>query len=681
MTLKKEVHMITLLNQQTKPVDKVASTFSLDETFLLPYRTRKPEFAFNGLGEFTYFRTYSRIKPGGGRETWFDTVRRVVEGCYEIQRRHCINAHVPWNRKKAQLSAQEMYERIWSFKFTPPGRGLWTMGTEFMFRAGGACLNNCGFVSTKRIATKPTEPFCFMLDMSMLGVGVGFDTKGAGRLQIKKPQGSYNYIIPDSREGWTESLKLLIEAYVYGTALPSYDYSQLREAGTPIKGFGGVAAGPDPLRKMHEWLVLLFEKCTGSALTSVDITDAMNIIGACVVAGNVRRSSEIALGELDDEAYMQMKDYRQYPQECKDYRWASNNSIFAKCGMDYRGVAKQVGIGGEPGLFWLDLVRKYGRMKDAPNNKDRRVEGTNPCAEQSLESFELCTLVETFPARHEDAKDYFRTLKFAYLYAKTVTLLPTHNANTNRVMMRNRRIGLSQSGIVQAFEKFGRTRMLQEFCDKGYEEIQRWDEIYSGWLCIPRSVKTTSVKPSGTVSLLAGATPGIHYPIALTHWRRVRVASNSEYIPLLKEAGYHIEPSVTDPSTSVVTFGVLGDEYKGLRTEGEVSVWEQTKNAVAYNREWADNQVSVTIKFRPSEAKELVHVLEAYDGQLKSVSFLPLEDHGYAQAPYEAATPEEIIAYNAKIKPINYALISEGPLGERFCDGDKCTIITAPQSE
>ncbi len=112
------------------------------------------------------------------------TLRRVVEGCYEIQRRHCAKMHIPWDYDKAQRSAQEMFVRMWEFKFLPPGRGLWMMGTEFMWQRGSAALNNCGFVSTDdQIESDPAEPFCFLMDMSMLGVGVGFDTKGAGKIR------------------------------------------------------------------------------------------------------------------------------------------------------------------------------------------------------------------------------------------------------------------------------------------------------------------------------------------------------------------------------------------------------------------------------------------------------------------------------------------------------------------
>ena len=295
------------------------------------------------------------------------------------------------------------------------------------------------------------------------------------------------------------------------------------------------------------------------------------------------------------------------------------------------------------------------------------------CLEQSLESYELCNLVETFPANHEDADDYMRTLKFAYLYAKTVTLLPTHNPRTNQVTLRNRRIGLSQSGIVQAFAKFGHRVVLKDFCDTGYNEIKRWDEIYSEWLCVQHSIKVTSVKPSGTVSLVAGATPGIHYPEASTYWRRVRLSIDSPLVKILSDAGFHIEPDFKDKDrTVVVKFGVSDERVKPV---SKVSVWEQMVNVVDYQRYWADNQVSCTVKFNPAEANEIAHLLETFEDQLKGISFLPISNHGYVQAPYEACTPEEVAEYNSKIMPTDYTdFIGHDAEGAKFCDSDKCVI-------
>jgi hypothetical protein len=267
-----------------------------------------------------------------------------------------------------------------------------------------------------------------------------------------------------------------------------------------------------------------------------------------------------------------------------------------------------------------------------------------------------------------------RTLKFAYLYAKTVTLLPTHNPRTNQVTLRNRRIGLSQSGIIQAFAKFGRRSVLADFCDAGYNEIRRWDEIYSEWLCIQKSIKVTSVKPSGTVSLVAGATPGIHHPEAATYWRRVRIAKDSILVKILNDAGYHIEPSVSDPDRTVVVRFAVCDER--VRPVEDVTIWEQMANAADYQRYWADNQVSCTVKFKYSERAEIERVLEAYEDQIKGISFLPHMGHGYAQAPYEPCTPEEVMEYNSKIKQTDYSDYITEAIGSTYCDNDTCAMPT-----
>ena len=147
----------------------------------------------------------------------------------------------------------------------------------------------------------------------------------------------------------------------------------------------------------------------------------MNVIGRCVVAGNIRRSAEIAFGEAADQEFIDLKNYDKNPERM-NYGWVSNNSIFADVGQDYSEIASRIAKNGEPGLAWLENMRKYGRMMDPPNNKDIRAAGGNPCLEQTLESFEMCCLVETFPDNHETIEEFKETLELAFLYAKTVTL-------------------------------------------------------------------------------------------------------------------------------------------------------------------------------------------------------------------------------------------------------------------
>jgi adenosylcobalamin-dependent ribonucleoside-triphosphate reductase len=653
--------------------------FQLSENFINKYKRKKPPFGFNGLGELVYMRTYSRIKEDGKNERWWETVQRVVEGTYSMQM-NWINSHqLGWNPWQAQKSAQDMYERIFTMKFLPPGRGLWAMGTPITEEKGlYAALNNCAFVSTKTLKEDYSKPFCFLMDASMLGVGVGFDTKGAGEIVVKgvdKNRDGQLFEIPDNREGWVESLKLLLESYFHGQAPVEFDYTKIRVAGEPISGFGGVASGYEPLEEVHEDIRKVLEKNSGEPITITTIVDIMNLIGKCVVAGNVRRTAEIVFGDPDSEEYLDLKNYEVNPHR-DQYGWTSNNSVFAELGMDYTEAAKRIVDNGEPGFAWLDNMRKYSRMKNGGDDKDHRAAGGNPCLEQTLESYELCCLVETFPDNHDDFEDYARTLKYAYLYAKTVTLGRTHWSETNRVMLRNRRIGCSVSGVAQFITHRG-LGTLKEWLNDGYDVIQEWDDMYSDWFAVPNSIKTTSVKPSGTVSLLAGATPGLHYPESRFYIRRIRVSKHSELLEPMKKAGYKIEPAFGSEDTTMVV-EVPVDVGEGIRTAAELSIWEQFSLAAFLQRHWADNQVSCTVTFNPeTEGEQIAPALNYYQYHLKGISLLPRHDYGaYPQMPYEAIDEKEYNKQVKKLGKLSFGVIKhEEAEVDKFCNNDSCEII------
>ena len=942
--------------------------FKLSDSFLEPYKSEQPK--WGPLGEFVYLRTYSRIVEGENRnEAWWETVRRVVEGAFQIQKEYVKSIKLPWNDNKAMKSAKIMYDKMFNFKFLPPGRGLWLMGTDYVRTRGSMALNNCAFVSTNDIETRGSFPFTWSMDGLMNGVGCiakgtkimtvdgpkniedlehrpfialvngkpyysrtgswktgtkptlklktkegyeviatdnhkflttngwkelgeiqkgdkvtihnhsnkfpnqdiyatvdtieqdlcmdvydinvdeisafdangfyvhncGFDTKGTNRIKIKQPKERTNetFVIPDSREGWVESLKILLDGFFSGTVIPEFDYTLIRKAGEPIKGFGGVSSGSEPLKQLHNRVNDLLTKRIGEKIKSTDIVDIMNMIGCCVIAGNVRRcipegamvhmigknrsfkcpiesvnigdivltsdnqeckvtnkfiqgkqqlakittehgifectenhrmavefkaddmlegtgqdengypiykwkqtkylttddslifleneftenqkeisskvlsvefnvretetyevekehsffcngylthnSAEIALGEWNDKDFVTMKDYNLHPEEVMSHRWSSNNSVFAEVGKtDYHSIADSIVLNGEPGLVWLENMRKYGRLKDGLNDTDKQVSGTNPCGEIQLNSYELCNLVETFPSLHDSFEDYKHTLKYAYLYSKTVSLLPTHSEVTNAVLMKNRRIGCSQSGIIDAFNKHGRHEMLR-WCDEGYVYLRELDKIYSDWLCIPKSIKITTTKPSGSVSLLAGVSAGIHYPHSEYYIRRVRIDSKSPLVPIMKKAGYHIEYNMygkTDEekqSTSVISFPVKETNFS--KKKSDVSIWEQVKNCVDYQTFWSDNCVSITATFNKNEVNQIPSVLEAYDRSLKSISFLPLSEHGYLQAPYEEITKEIYENMVSTITKPDFSSLCTDPEGSKYCDGDRCDFI------
>ncbi len=656
----------------------VRERFKLSEKFLDGYSGRQPE--WGPLGYITFKRTYARsVNDGTGRtEEFWETLRRVVEGCYTIQLNHCASLKLPWKPEKAQRSAQEMFKLMWGFRFLPPGRGLWMMGSDYIYERGSAALNNCAFVSTEDLETDFAEPFCFLMDLSMLGTGVAFDTKGAGRVTIQAPlQGEYTHVVEDSKEGWGDLVRVILNSYVGKARRPAHvDYGKIRPMGAPIKTFGGIAPGPGPLMECVKNIDRILAPRAGHNISSTDITDLMNVIGKCVVSGGVRRTAELALGDPEDAEYLQLKDPNLHKEQMMAWRWASNNSVIAREGMDYARTGTQTAKNGEPGYFWLENARAYGRLKDGAQYVDAKVSGTNPCAEQSLESYEICNLVETFPSRHATLEEYLRTLKFAYLYAKTVTLIPTHNERTNAIMLRNRRIGLSQSGIVESFQRHGRRGHFR-WCDEGYQYIGKLDRIYSQWLCVPESIKKTSIKPSGTVSLLPGVTPGIHYAHSEYYYRTIRIDKTSPLIEPLRRAGYRIEESVYGDNTWVVYFPVHEEFFS--RSKTGVSVWEQVENVAQMQYYWADNQVSATITFKPDEAVEIPQILELYETRLKSVSFLPLTEHNYPQAPYQEITREVFEQAKAKLGPLNFELVNTDEAQDLYCDGDKCMIEIPPR--
>lgn len=662
-------------------------SFQLPRTFIEQYREKVPSWGFgigggNSLGELTYLTRYSRRLDSGRRERWFETCERVVNGMYSILGDHCERHMTPWDREKNLRSAQEAYDRMFSFKWLPPGRGLWAMGTPFVHDShNSAALQNCAFISTAQMRTveEAVLPFVRLMEMSMLGVGVGFDTRGAGMWTVvgtSMVNGvTRTVVIPDSREGWCFSVGELLSSWFTGTVMPMFDYSKIRLAGTPIRGFGGVAQGPGLLADLHRRLNLILEPYRGRAMDSRLITDIMNLIGKCVVAGNVRRSSEIAIGSATDLDFLSLKDYRRNPERMGPDGWGnlSNNSITAGVGGDYAHLIDGIVLNGEPGLFYLDLAQRYGRLGDPPNNRDWRAMGTNPCGEQTLESHECCTLVETFPIRHATVDDFRRTLKYAYLYAKAVTLMPTHWSETNEVMRRNRRIGCSVSGMAMIAERLG-WPMMKQWLRYGYEEVQHRDLTYSEWMGERASIKTTSVKPSGTVSLLAGVTPGVHWPVADNYLRRMRLAASDTLVDTVAAAGYHVEPDVMDPRSVVVSLPVMGPQ---IRTEREVTVWEKAALAVLLQRDWADNQVSVTLTFQEHEAEQIGPLLRAHDGQLKSVSLLPLGKVGaYAQMPYERQSRAEIEGLHDVALPIDWKRLYDGDsddaVQEMGCSTDAC---------
>ncbi|HLV04414.1 ribonucleoside-triphosphate reductase, adenosylcobalamin-dependent [uncultured Georgenia sp.] len=689
-------------------------SFQLPDSFVSSYTARPVPWGYadaagNSLGEITFLRTYSRQREDGTKERWHEVCRRVVEGMFSLLKDHMTSRRLPWDEDRYQAMARDAYERLFELKWSPPGRGLWIMGTPLVNKIGNSApLQNCAFVSTSDMTPEdPSTPFTFLMEASMLGVGVGFDTAGAKQdFTIHAPTvhesatgleidaegralppvvepGTPVYTIPDTREGWVDSTAMVINAYLRGDVLPVMDYSQIRPKGAPIRTFGGTAAGPEPLHRLHTALRKIFHGRGGQRLTSRDIADVGNLIGVCVVAGNVRRSAEILLGEIDDPDFLDLKNPEVFPErnsydpESPGWAWMSNNSVVVDTETDLSPITEAIARNGEPGVIWLDTTRAYGRLADPADHKDYRVMGYNPCAEQPLESFECCTLVETYPSRAESKEDLLATLKVAFLYGKIVTLLPTHWERTNAVMQRNRRVGTSMSGIADFVDNHG-TEVMAEWMDEGYRTIQQWDTELSEMLAVRESIRTTTVKPSGTVSIVAGVSPGVHWAPGGTYFNRaIRFRNEDPLVTLFRAAGYRVEPASEDPTgTSVIFFPI---KSAARRSEKEVSLREKAELAALAQKYWSDNSVSVTLSFDPeTEGDQIGDILKDFTGRLKTASFLPQGNFVYPQMPYTQITAEEYEAASQRLLPAYLDAIYDGDtetidaIGEAFCETDDC---------
>lgn len=634
-------------------------------------RGRPVNWGFGPLSEAVYYRTYSRTLDGR-QESWADTVCRVVEGVMSIRQdwmRNVIGKR--WNRARADEIAAELARAIFEMRLLPPGRGLWVMGTDYVYERGSHALNNCGAVDvTDSLAVSAR----WLMDSLMCGVGVGFTTQNA-RIRQRHPRGAeLSYTVPDTKEGWAESVKRLLQAYERGGRPLVFDYSEVRRAGTPIRGFGGTSAGSKPLRELHGRLrEFMGAWADGKTSQTRMITDVMNAIGTCVVAGNVRRSAELAVGSPHDEEFLNLKNYELYPERT-EIGWMSNNSVALQKPEDFEmldTLAERVADNGEPGILNLLNVRKYGRNGDRMPDEAVAI---NPCGEIPLESYELCNLVEVFPT-HSAPADLPRVLELATFYASTVALLRSHSEHTNEVTSRNRRIGVSVSGIADWLDTTSVSHVFGAL-NRGYDVVREANRKLAREAGVAESIRITTVKPSGTVSLLAGVSSGMHFPLNGYVTRRVRIATESPVAALLREAGIPNEPDVVSANTSVFEFPLRYGQGR-TRSVKHVSVYEQAAVVAMLQRCWADNAVSNTLTVQPEELKQVERVLALFAPQVKSLSLLPDRADVYAQMPIEHATKEEFERRSAALKPVNWSALSNSDgsaADEAYCTTEYCEV-------
>jgi len=651
----------------------------LSPSFLAQYKNKQPNWGFNGLGYIVYKRTYARLKDDGTTEEWNETVERCINGAQKIGAGYTKD------------EAERIYDYVFNLKCNFAGRMLWQLGTSTVDRFGANSLLNCW-------ATAMREPkaFLFLFENLMLGGGVGYSIRREDVHELPKIKKGVNviheatkdadYIVPDKREGWVNLLSKVLDAfYVTGKSF-SYSTILIRGYGEPIKGFGGKASGPQILIDGIDKITKIFQAREGKKLRSIDVLDICNIIGSVVVAGNVRRSAEIALGDPDDILYLRAKNWG--TGNVPNWRAMSNNTIYAdsfdhvldeiwKNGYE---INKDSGYAnGEPyGFFNLPLSQKFGRIKDGPIAQNLlyptdidNCEMTNPCAEISLSNYECCNLCELYLNNITSKEELIDCAKLLYKTQKAIAALPFIHEETNRIVHKNMRLGLGVTGVCQSLDKL-------DWLDDCYVSLRKFDKEWSakrGW---SESIKLTTVKPSGTLSLLGGATPGVHPAFSKYYMRTVRMSSSDALVQICKDMGYHVEFLVnfdgTENRDTVVVYFPCKTPEGSILTK-DMDVIKQLEMVKKLQTVWSDNAVSVTAYYKPEELNDLKTWLkDNYEHNIKSVSFLLFKDHGFKQAPYQEIDEAAYLAASAKVKP----LIAISSNNNEMLDMAECSTGACP---
>jgi ribonucleoside-triphosphate reductase len=621
------------------------------------------------VGYLTFKRTYARKKDAESTEEIQDAAVRVVNAC---------DTQLGCGFTKDEEIALARY--LLEFKGSVAGRFWWQLGTDTINRFGLASLQNCAFT----LVDHPIRPFTWTMDMLALGSGVGYNIQRehVDKLPIVREwftpptrfdNGGADFIVPDSREGWVRLLgKTLKSAFLsHSKEKGTFTFSTqaIRGKGTPIKGFGGVASGPEDLCWGINKIAEILMRRRGKKIRPIDALDIMNIIGHIIVAGNVRRSAQIAIGDPDDIEFLLAKrwDMGHIPP----WRAMSNNSVVCN---DIRDLHEYFWDGyegkGEPyGLINLRLSRKVGRLGDT-NHPDPEVQGYNPCAEQSLAPYETCCLSEVYLPNITSKDELFEVTKLLYRVNKHSLTIPCHHPETEAIVHKNMRMGLGMTGILQA------SKEQLSWLDGCYEMLRDYDEQYSKLRGFNPSIKLTTVKPSGTLSLLPGVTPGIHPGYAQYMVRRITIASDHSLVQVCKEHGYPIEyklniDGTTDHNSVIVSFPFAYP--KGTILAKDMTAVDQLNWVRRLQSEWSDNSVSCTVYYRKEELDEVrEYLFKHYRNNHKSLSFLLHSEHGFKQAPYEEITKEAYDDLVGKTKVITSVLQAE------FEGGDECASGVCP---
>lgn len=620
----------------------------------------------NPASEFVYYRTYSKWNSElKRRESWPETVNRVLLFLKE-QRGHQVPSKV----------FSKINENMLNFSVLPSMRLVWAAGEAA--RKSNVTVYNCSFMPVNCI-----ESFSECLYILCCGTGVGFSVENkyiTNLPEIKKLDQTYivkTCIVGDSKEAWADSVKFLMIALYNGYDM-TFDYSNIRPKGAPLKTMGGRASGPEPLAVLHAYIKQIFNSAQGRKLNSIECHDIMNKIAEIVVVGGVRRSSQISLSDLNDDQ-MRMAKIWPFPQH---RAMANNSAVFYEkpSAVDFLKEWSNLASSGtgERGISNLGAIRK-----SSPKRRNALlIDGFNPCHEIALRSFEFCNL-STVIIKPEDDLDALlekvETATWIGAIQSTFTDFPYLRDIWRQNCNEERLLGVSLSGQMDNPDILT-VDVLKALKIRAIKTAKKASEK----LGVNFSSAVTCGKPEGTTSQLVWSGSGSHAWYARYFNRRYRIASTDPLYKMMKDQGFKFSPEngqdKENATTWIITFPCKAPDTAKLRdSQSAIDQLEWYKKIQTY---WCEHNQSITVYVKEDEWFDVGNwVYKNWDICI-GISFLPYDGGKYEQAPYEEITKEQYEKAIAKFPKLDYSELSRYEIEDNTegaksyaCVGDKCELV------
>ncbi|MGB8816257.1 MAG: ATP cone domain-containing protein [Minisyncoccia bacterium] len=627
----------------------------------------------NQLGEFVYYRTYSKwIDEEGRRETWIETVDRYI---------NFMKGKLGKSLKDSEY--KEIREAILKQEIMPSMRLLQFAGPAV--DRSNVCAYNCSFIAPSCI-----QDFAEIMYLSMCGTGVGFsvESQNAQSLpQIKFQSGKKlpTFVIPDSKEGWADSLAFGLKAWYEGNDV-EFDYSLLRPAGARLKTMGGKSSGPDPLIRLLAVAKKKVLARQGKRLTNLDVHDIVCCIGDCVVSGGVRRSALISLSDLDDDAMRDAKKGQFYLME-PQRSIANNSAVYLHKPSSAEFMDEWVALmksgSGERGIF-----NRAGLATTLPERRMKVLGGyignlgANPCGEVILQSKQFCNLSEVVARSEDNEEKLLKKIRLATIlgtYQSTLTNLGYLSKEWKENCEKERLLGVSITGqwdcpVVRD----------AKVLEKLKKEVLKTNVIYAKRFKINPSTCATSVKPSGTVSQTVDCASGMHPRYAPYYIRRIRITATDSLFKMLRDQGIPYYPEVGQSKENATTY-VFEFPIKAPKNsvfKDDLTAIEQLEYWKTVKVHYTEHNPSVTIYVGENEWIEVANWIFNNWDIIGGLAFLPRNDHIYQMAPYEEIDEKRYHEMVRKLGTIDFSKIMTYEMQdesdakkELACVGGVCEII------